>query len=152
MRGGGAAAALGGGGGGMPSLPKGALPAGFDMNDPAMAKQAEQLWSHLDELSKSDPDGYKAFIEKQMKDHEKSTPSLMPEPGFVAMGKREMDKLATGKSDEKDDSPSVLKIPELQMKLPEITDKVFINFVQSNKIQKPHDFYDRPVSDDIKNV
>lgn len=33
--------------------------------DPAMAKQAQQLWSMLDEMSESDPEAYREFLAKQ---------------------------------------------------------------------------------------
>lgn len=35
------------------------------VQDPAMAKQAQQLWSMLDEMSESDPEAYREFLAKQ---------------------------------------------------------------------------------------
>lgn len=49
-------------------------------------QQAEQLWSMLDDLAASDPDGYAEFIEKQMAEAKAETAarrSFRPEPGLV---------------------------------------------------------------------
>lgn len=54
------------------------------MDPETMNKQAQQIWSMLDEMSSSDPGGYQKFIAKQTEDAAiADKPHIFPKPGFA---------------------------------------------------------------------